>query len=70
MKFFQEMITMLDHTLATLNQPQPTHEDREYAAQLVNQVFETAEQMGGSILGDVDNQLITKATLIKEKLEN
>ena len=68
MQFFQEMLTMLDKALVDLDQPEPSPEDRDYADQLADRVFEVSEQMGGSILGDVDDQLIKKANEIKQKL--
>ena len=68
MQFFQEMLKMLDDANRTLDSPKVTDEDREYAGQLADRVFEVRDEMGGSILGDVDDQLITKATEIKQKL--
>ncbi len=68
MQFFQEMLTALNQALATLDRPNATDDDRDYAGQLADRVFEVSEQMGGSILGDVDDQLMNKANEIKRKL--
>ena len=68
MQFFQEMLKMLNDANAALDQPNASDDDREYADQLADRVFEVSNEMGGSILGDVDNQLINKAKEIKQKL--
>lgn len=68
MDFFQEMLEMLNKASKDLDKPTAGEEDREYAAQLAERVFEVSEQMGGSILGDVDDQLLGKAEEIKKKL--
>ena len=68
MQFFQEMLKMLNDANKALDQSNVSEDDREYADQLANRVFEVADEMGGSILGDVDDQLINKAREIKTKL--
>lgn len=68
MQFFQEMLTALNQALAALDQPNATDADRDHAEQLAARVFEVSEQMGGSILGDVDDQLMTKAKEIQNRL--
>lgn len=68
MQFFQEMLKMLTDANKALDQPKVSDEDRKYADQLADRVFEVSEEMGGSILGDVDDQLMTKAREIKKKL--
>ena len=69
MQFFQEMLKMLNDANKALDQPNVSDDDREYAEQLAERVFEVSKEMGGSILGDVDDQLITKAKEIKAKLK-
>lgn len=68
MQFFQEMLKMLTEANKSLDDPRVSDEDREYADQLADRVFEVRDEMGGGILGDVDNQLIKKAEEIKRKL--
>lgn len=68
MQFFREMLAAMNQALLALNQPNPSEDDREYARQLAERVFEVSEEMGGGILGDVDNQLINKANEIKSLL--
>ncbi len=59
---------MLNDANATLDQPNASDDDRQYAEELADRVFEVSSEMGGSILGDVDDQLIIKAKEIKQKL--
>lgn len=68
MSFFDEAQKELDRVLKGLNgaEPQKFVED---AADAVDQVLEAAAQMGGSIPGDIDDQLIKKAKEIQKKLE-
>ena len=67
MGFFQKMLTALNGAIAALEQPNSTEDDRSYALELADRVFQVSEQMGGGILGDVDDQLLTKAHEIKQK---
>ena len=68
MSFFDEAQKEWDRVLKGLNgaEPQKFVED---AADAVDQVLEAAAQMGGSIPGDIDDQLIKKAKEIQKKLE-
>lgn len=67
MSFFELADKELDRILEGLsgNEPEKFLED---ARDVTDQVFEAAEEMGGSIPGDIDDQLIKKAKEIKEKL--
>lgn len=67
MSFFELADKELDRILEGLNgdEPEKFHED---ARDVTEQVLEAAEGMGGSIPGDIDDQLIKKAKEIQEKL--
>lgn len=69
MSFFEEAQKELDRVLEGL-QGADAEQFREDAADVSDQVLEAAAQMGGSIPGDIDDQLINKAKQIKEKLAN
>lgn len=69
MSFFEEAQKELDRVLEGL-QGENAEQFREDAADVSDQVLEAAAQMGGSIPGDIDDQLINKAKQIKEKLAN
>ena len=68
MQFFRDMLKMLNEANKSLDGPNVSEDDREYANELADRVFEVSNEMGGSILGDVDDQLINKAREIKQKL--
>lgn len=69
MSFFELADKELDRILEGLNGNEP-EKFQEDARDVTDQVLEAAEQMGGSIPGDIDDQLIKKAKEIQEKLAN
>lgn len=67
MSFFDEAHKELTRVLEGLKSSDPD-KFKEDASDVADQVLEAAAQMGGSIPGDIDDQLISKAKEIKEKL--
>jgi hypothetical protein len=70
MAFFDEAQQALDETIRQLNSDDVTDEVRAEALQLSDEVLAAADQMGGGIPGDIDDQLIKKAKEIKKKLDS
>lgn len=68
MAFFDEAQKALDEGIRQVNDPNVTDEQKEEAADLADEVLQAAEDMGGEIPGDISNQLMGKARVIKNKL--
>lgn len=68
MGFFEDAKKTLDEAAGWLEQEHVSDAEKHEAEALADQVLEAAETMGGSILGDIDDQLINKAKAIKQKL--
>lgn len=68
MAFFDEAQKALDEAIRQVNDPNVTDEQRDDALDLADEVLQAAEDMGGEIPGDIDNQLMGKAKEIKTKL--
>lgn len=70
MSFFDDAKNKLDEANKWLDDQGGVKKLREEASKRADEVLEAAANMGGSIPGDVDDKLISKAKEIKEKLDS
>ena len=68
MGFFDDAKNKLDEANKWMDEQGGVDGLREEASKRADEVLEAAANMGGSIPGDVDDKLISKAKEIKEKL--
>lgn len=68
MSFFTEVNQQLDDFVKKLDSSSIIPATKKQASDLADEVIANAEAMGGSIAGDIDNALLDKAKLIKQKL--
>lgn len=68
MGFFEDTQKKLDEAKKWVDEQDGAEGLKQQASDRADEVLAAAEQMGGGIPGDIDDQLINKAKEIKEKL--
>lgn len=68
MSFFTEVNQKLDDFVKKLDATSVIPATKKQANDLADEVIANAEAMGGSIAGDINDTLLNKAKLIKQKL--
>lgn len=70
MTFFDEVNQKLDEFILKLDATKVASSTKTQANDLADEVLANAEAMGGGIIGDIDDTLLKKARIIKQKLSH